>query len=104
MAPYEMGDTQLRGEWIARIYQPIFIVMLMYIVRFSSQVLQEKLVQRNYIIGLITVCVGFNFAINMGGVFGSKLTQRAWYRFYMHAPQNTMTENLKKYGARPVGF
>ena len=104
MAPYVMGDTQLRGEWIARIYQPIFIVMLMYIVRFSSQVLQEKLVQRKYIIGLITACVAFNLAINMGGIFGSSLTQRAWYRFYMHAPQNTMTENLEKYGVRPVGF
>ena len=104
MAPYQFADVQLRGEWIARLYQPIFIVMLMYIIRFSSQIFNNKSSQSKYCIALIAACVCFNLAINIGGVFGSKLTQRAWYRFYMHSPQNTMTENLKQFGVKLIDF
>jgi hypothetical protein len=104
LAPWYEADFQMRGVWIARVYQPIFIVMLMYIVRFSALMADNKPLRANYFIGLIILCACLNLAINVGGIFGSKLTERAWYRFYQHSPPNTMTENLKKFGVRPIGF
>lgn len=104
LAPWYVAEFQMRGLWIARIYQPIFIVMLMYIVRFSSYIKANKPFQTKYFIGLIILCACFNLVINIGGVFESKFTERSWYRFYQHSPPNTMTGNLKKFGVRPIGF
>ena len=42
--------------------------------------------------------------VNTGGLYSSQLTQRMWYRFYQHAKPHSMTDNLLKFGARPVGF
>lgn len=104
LAPWYVAEFQMRGAWIARVYQPIFVVMLMYIVRFSASINDNKPFHAKYLIGLVTLCACLNLIINFGGVFGSKFTERSWYRFYQHSPPNTMTENLKKFGVRPIGF
>lgn len=104
MAPaYELGAS-MRGVWIARIYQPVFIAMIMYLVRFSGTMADRKPLEIRFFAVIIALCVCFNLAINTGGVFKSRLTQWAWYRFYEHAPQETMLENVNRFGVRLVVF
>lgn len=104
LAPAYGGGFPMRGEWIARIYQPVFIAMVMYMVRLSARLADPKMLQAKLFAGILVLCAGFNLAINTGGVFKSTLTERAWARFYQHSPPHTMTENLVKFGVRPVGF
>jgi hypothetical protein len=104
LAPAYEGGFPMRGEWIARIYQPVFIVMMMYMVRLSARLSDLRTIRAKLFAGLLVLCAGFNLAINTGGVFKSPLTEWAWAHFYQHAPPHTMTENLAKFGVRPVGF
>lgn len=101
--PYTL-DASLRGGWIARLYQPIFIVMIMYIARLAEYMKQGSALQTRVLVGVVAVCTCFNLVVNTGGVFKSRLTQRMWYRFYQHASPGTMMENLTKFGVRPLGF
>lgn len=101
--PYALG-TSLRGSWISRIYQPLFVVMIMYIARLAEQLKGKPgLMFRNLMI-LVSGCVVLNFAINTGAVYKSALTQRAWHGFYDHSQEGTMIRNLETFGVRPLGF
>lgn len=104
LAPVYSADFLMRGEWIARIYQPIFVALLMYIVRFYGQIYQINPNQKRVFVGLILTCSLLNIAINLGGCFKSNLTQLAWYRFYQHSSPDAMQKNLKIYGVKPIGF
>ena len=104
MAPEYTAGFLMRGEWIARIYQPIFIVLIMYIIRFSTHIFNATKIQKSVFILLIISCFIGSVILNFGVCLKSNLTQWAWYRFYQHAPPNTMQTNLKKFGARPIGF
>jgi hypothetical protein len=104
LAPEYENGFPMRGEWIARIYQPLFIVMIMYIARLSAHTTDLKSMPAKLFAAILVLCVCFNLAINTGGVFNSTLTQNAWYRFYQHATYHTMTDNLKIFGIRPLGF
>ncbi len=104
LAPSYSASFLMRGDWMARIYQPLFIVFIMYIVRVSDSILVASKIQKRILISLLLICFVGNVCINVGGIFRSKLTQWAWYSFYQHATKNTMNKNLRKYGAKPLGF
>lgn len=97
-------SVQMRGEWIARIYQPIFIVLMMYIVRFSGEIVKAKKTQRYIFITLISCCCIGGVILNFGVSLKSNLSQWAWHRFYQHSEPATMQKNLIKFGVRPIGF
>lgn len=104
MAPWYAADFQMRGEWIARIYQPIFIVLIMYIVRFSSLIFKATQIQKYIFISLIVSCFIGNIILNLGVALKSNFTQWAWHAFYQHSDPSTMQKNLKTFGVRPIGF
>ncbi|MBS1651103.1 MAG: hypothetical protein JSU07_03755 [Bacteroidetes bacterium] len=103
-APVYIADFLMRGEWISRIYQPIFIVLMMYIIRFSKTILNESLLQKRIFITMIIACFALNVTISVGGCMKSKLTEWTWYRFYQHSPPDAMRSNLDRFGVRPIGF
>lgn len=104
MAPMYNDSVQMRGEWIARIYQPIFIVLIMYIVRFSGEIFKATKTQRYIFITLISCCCLGGVILNLGVSLKSNLSQWAWHRFYQHSEPATMQKNLIKFGVRPIGF
>lgn len=104
LAPWYVSDFQMRGEWIARIYQPLFIVFMMYIIRFSSHIFNDSAIQKNIFVTLIAVCFLGGVVLNFGVCLKSNFTQWAWHRFYQHSPPDTMQKNLSKFGIRPIGF
>jgi hypothetical protein len=104
MAPHYNVASQMRGEWIARIYQPIFIVLIMYIVRFSGEIFKSKKTQRTVFIMLLSSCCFGGFILNFGVSLKSNFSQWAWHRFYQHSEPDSMQKNLTKFGVRPIGF
>lgn len=101
--PYELG-TSLRGAWIARIYQPIFVVMIIYTARLWEQSMLGTSRYVRLLRVAIAICVCANLAVNVGSVFGSPLTEQVWYRFYQHAEPGTMRRNIGRFGVRLWGF
>ncbi len=103
MAPPYQGEWQMWGDWIARIYQAVFIVFLMYIVRFSAFVFESKRYTWAFSI-LLFLTVIFNLVVNTGGLYASPLSSFIYGNFYSHGALNRYTLNIKYYGARPLGF
>lgn len=104
LAPPYIAYFSMQGKWIARIYQPIFIILIMFIVRFSVVAFKSNKMVKNIFVSLICLCFIGNTIINFGGCFKSKFTQWTWFNFYQHSSPSAMINNLNKYGVKPMGF
>ncbi len=101
MAPPYPG-WQLRGFWVARIYQPLFIVMIFYIAVVSHEMLiRPKLF--HFLRFLIVMLVGLNCIIVFSPILRLPLADRIYHEFYGHALSGPkLTKTLDKYGRRPM--
>ncbi|HEY4597133.1 MAG TPA: hypothetical protein VIJ02_12070, partial [Thermoanaerobaculia bacterium] len=104
LAPPYQG-WPLRGAWVARLYQPTFAVLIAIVAYLFAR---AALLSRPLRSGMWTA-LGLTVALQAWTVFapvlGSPhLTGFLFHRFYQHAPERCYAENLKRYGARPVGF
>ncbi len=105
--PYDK-PWQMRGDWIARLYEPMFVVMLFYCVR----VFQDRFSAKKGLIGKLLMTIALFIAIAGNGTvaFGpilndpTGISSTIYWRFYKHAPKETMEKNLAIYGRRPWGF
>ncbi len=104
LAPTYAHHWQLRGVDMARIYQPLFIVMVMYIVRFANYLSHTNKTRiRAYFILLFFsffTCVW----LNTGGWFENKITQKMYRNFYRHSDDDAYLKNIAHFGKRPLGF
>ena len=97
-APPYQARWQIRGVWIARIYQPLFVVFLLYIARAM-----ESRDERNGLRwGLVAATALINATICFGPILLNPLADAVYYRFYRHSPPGTMIRNLERYGRRPL--
>ncbi len=103
MAPPYQGEWQMWGDWIARIYQAVFIVYLMYIVRLSAHIYSQKRYSIIFTTLVVLTCF-FNVLVNTGGLYASPLTGYIYGKLYKHGSPNSYILNIKYYGARPLGF
>jgi hypothetical protein len=90
---------QMRGEWIARLYQPIFVVFLLAVGRALQAMPQSKALK-----AFIVAAVIGNAAIVFGPITLTRFGPWAYLRFYQHAPTTYMLDNLRLYGRRPLGI
>jgi hypothetical protein len=90
---------QMRGEWVARLYQPVFVVFLMAAARVLAAVPHSTLLRA----AIVTVVVA-NAAIVFGPVTMTRLGPFAYHKFYEHSPEHFFLDNLRKFGRRPLGF
>jgi hypothetical protein len=98
---------QMHGTWASRIYQPIFVVLLFYVVR----AVQSVSIPTHGRIKNIVLITAVSFAAFGNGIvaFGPALndpmniSSSIYWRFYKHAPPDSMKLNLDKYGRRPWG-
>ena len=85
---------QMRGDGIARIYQPVFVVFLFYITRAVQDVVNGKytLVKRRILLIALVVTILGNGAVVFGPVFNDPcgISSSVYWRFYKHSPQGTM--------------
>ena len=105
--PYDFR-WQMRGTWIARLYQPLFVVLLFYCARlFQALAFQKRhqlLKLLTIVLLIVTVCG--NGIVALGPALNDPAGISSWvyWNFYKHSPPQTMKMNLAKYGRRPWGF
>jgi hypothetical protein len=102
--PY--GGWQLRGSWVPRLYQPVFVAMISVLAAFfrtRAALLPPALRRASWAaLGLAVVLQAW---VVFTPVLGApQLSGEIYYRFYHHASRPFYAENLKKLGTRPVGF
>lgn len=111
MAPSYEG-WQMRGEWIARLYQPIFIAFVSYISRhyqiFKGENRKSKHNSCSKTYGMMTLFLILGVLGNAVTVYGilwnSKITDSIYHEFYRHSPKGTLIQTLQTFGNRPLGF
>jgi hypothetical protein len=90
--PYD--GWQLRGHWIARLYQPVLPALLMGIARASAVRWWRP---------AVVATVLLNASIAFGPVLLNPLAAHVYQRFYVHASADTLLVNLRRFGRRPLG-
>jgi len=100
--PYE--GWQLRGMWIARLYQPVFVVYLFFIARMF-EVSHGRDRKKWFFTGLIGISCVLQGLIVFGPVAGLTISDSVYHEFYRHEfSESRMSDTLEKYGRRPRGF
>lgn len=104
--PYE--GWQMRGAWIARIYQPIFVAFLVFIARMYQSLLNARQCGRTRLVlhALLMLTLLGNGLVVWGPILNDplQLSSQVYWRFYRHDPVESMSMNLAQYGRRPLGF
>lgn len=98
---------QMRGEWIARIYQPVFVVFVLTISRyFGDGVPVHGTTHGNnrWAFFLVAATVFANGWVVFGGLHVSTLSDLIWHDFYQHSQPMQYSANLHHFGRRPLGF
>jgi hypothetical protein len=96
---------QLRGSWLARLYQPIVAALVSVL---AGVLAREALLPRGHrrlLWGGTAAAIAAQAWIVFAPVLGfTALSQFVYFRFYRHAPETSYSEMLARYGARPAGF
>ena len=93
---------QLRGVWIARLYQPAFVALLLCVARSLSGIVVTW--RRRLLLVAIIATVIANATVSFGPIMMNRMAFYLDYRFYRHTPPETFAENLQIYGRRPLGL
>jgi hypothetical protein len=101
LAPPHPG-WQMRGDWIARLYMPLFAIYIFYFLRSLSANSKKFW---NLKIAILGFCLFGHLITVSGGISGmDKTASLLYYRFYKHAPEAFYGENLENFGRYPIGF
>ena len=92
--PY--GGWQVRGEWIGRFYQPVFVVYVSVLARWG--------VRGRWRTAGVVLLLLLNSSTVFGPLFGSRVSSWLYARFYHHSADDAMSRNLEHYGRRPLGL
>jgi hypothetical protein len=96
--PY--GGWQLRGPWIARLYEPIAVVFLAVAARAIAAATGRR---KQALLAAAALAIAFDASVMFGPIARVPWSDFAYQRFYQHAPVGTMTRNLDRWGRRPLG-
>ena len=95
----------LRGAWVPRLYQPVFVAMVSALALFYARAhLLPRALRRGAWAALGLVVALQAWVVFMPVLGDARLSGWLYYRFYQHSPRPMYAENLQKLGARPVGF
>lgn len=107
LAP-EYPGWQMRGTWIARLYQPVFPVFLLFAARWWQNLPELPRVLCLAIGTLLLATTVGNALVIFGPILKNpaRISETAFYRFYNHNDAHWVYERhcLKLYGRRPLGF
>jgi hypothetical protein len=97
---------QLRGSWIARLYQPVGAAMIAYISVFyaRARLLSPSLRAAARAALVLTILLNAWVIFAPAALGATGLSQFVYHRFYRHAPPNAYSETLARFGTRPLGF
>jgi hypothetical protein len=105
--PWRPGwsNWQLRGVWMARLYQPVFVALLTFSSRHIVAYWQEyKRAVGIAAAGLLAAALVGNFRVSFGPVLHNHFSSHIYHRFYQHDNSEMLYDMISKYGRRPLGF
>jgi len=105
LAPPYQG-WQMRGVWIPRIYQSVFMAFIFAflhfaLIEFKNKLRSIKLIFFPIIISFIIIT---NTLIILSPVLNIKFFQKPYYRFYKYAQEDGLYISMIKHGRRPLGI
>ncbi len=101
--PYE--GWQMRGVWIARLYQPLFIVLIFFTVRMVAAARLRSLAIQLAVAIPVLAAVGLDGSLALGGYVANwNMSSLVYYRFYRERPPSAYHDHLAIFGRRPLGF
>lgn len=98
--PY--GGWQMRGLWIARIYQPVFVVFVAFAARAFAAAPAPP--ARRLVAALVACTSLLDASVAFGPALHVPWTGQVDYWFYRHSSPEALEHNLQRYGRRPLGF
>jgi hypothetical protein len=101
--PYE-GRWQMRGDFIPRLYQPIFVALLVYCARIIGDAGPLPSVRQRLVLAAAAFALAGNLSIAFGPIARVPWTGVVYHRFYEHSGPDTMDRLLAAHGRRPLGF
>jgi hypothetical protein len=101
--PYE-DRWQMRGDFIPRLYQPLFIALLAYAARVIGGWRSASTGRARVLLGAAALAWAGNASVAFGPIGRVPWAGYVYHRFYMHAGPETMDTNLALAGRRPLGF
>jgi len=105
LAPEYQATWPMRGNWIARIYEPLFVILIGSVARWWGS--EPDLRRRQAGLALITLTCALNALVVFGPILGNprQVSERAFYAFYNHSENHLIYRiNLHRFGAHPLGF
>lgn len=105
LAPDYQATWPMRGNWIARIYEPLFVILIGSVTRWWGS--EPDLRRRQAGLALIAMTCALNALVVFGPILGNprQVSERAFYAFYNHSENHLIYRiNLHRFGAHPLGF
>ncbi len=104
LAPPYSARWQMRGFFIPRLYQPIFVGLLVYVVRAIGERRTFSPLKAHLLVALSVVTLAANASVAFGPIARVPWAGYLYESFYLHSGVRTMDDNLARYGRRPLGF
>jgi hypothetical protein len=102
LAPNYDSAWQLRGTWVARLYQPWFVAVLVTVA--SASVALRRTARHKVLVGSVAVVAVLDAAVIAGPFIGlTSLYGSVYQHFYPAWRMNQNAAWLKKLGRRPYG-
>ena len=99
---------QMRGFWIARIYQPVFVVFILFVSRSVQRWWNLSRGTAGYLrrlsAALVAVTVVANASVVWGPFLGLSFASEIYHQFYRHSLATSLLVNLERHGRRPLGI
>jgi hypothetical protein len=103
LAPPYVARWQMRGLFIPRLYQPLFVALLVYCARVVAAPAMPTGKAR-LLRAVAVMAFAANATIAFGPIARVPWAGDAYHHFYMHSAPGVMEEQLARYGRRPLGF
>ncbi|HMC93359.1 MAG TPA: hypothetical protein VKO16_01180, partial [Polyangia bacterium] len=104
LAPPYAGRWQMRGVFIPRLYQPMFVGLLCYCARLLGDWRALPPFKARLVFAVSVLAFAANASIAFGPIARVSWAGFVYQRFYQHSDPGTMDANLARYGRRPLGF
>ncbi len=109
LAPEYGGTWNMAGSWIARLYQPMFPVLVFFLARWWQALPDLARWGRGATLVMVVAACAANLLVIFGPVTGNPLgvSGEVFYRFYTHSDGARLPayeNNLRQLPTRPLGF
>jgi hypothetical protein len=104
LAPPYVGRWQMRGDYIPRLYQPVFVALLVYCARVIGDLEAFGRPKARMIVAAAALALVGNLSIIAGPIARVPWADYVYHRFYEHSGPGTLERLLALHGRRPLGF